>query len=781
LSQSFIRPSQINRIVIVYAVLLIITGLYFSFSGGGNYSYDSPQKLNDLVKIKIWLFASILMATMIYGSALKHETKLLGWLITLSFYFVVLYALLYKGTDYGLNGHWGDNGNRLALVTKFREFASPFQDWYFKNLPSFYPPLWFYLQGKLAWLFGVESYKTIKLGYFVIYALYPLTLYFVWGKLASKTAAFSIAFLTIFLRDIHLDYVYYEHITAALFIPWWLHFIEDIKSKEKKSMGWYALGGFLGALLFMTYYYWFFIGLLSIVLRYILKFILGNREFLKSSLLKEKILVLVWTAIFSAIYWLPLLISIIRYGSESMQSKWFHKGYLALNLPFFGFSAVDLVYLLGFIYLIVRFKKIHNSRYAILLLSMLVLLLIDRLINLTESSIQTRKILELLPVFLAISSGFGVALFYRVLKMKLPRLRPVFVILVVFFVFYHGNSHADQISESKYQKAMKLQVPVEDIAVFESVDYRGKVFLTDHYLEASYIPYYFFICHWGPSAHTASRYNQRISFLRYLGRFGNERQVAFLLRNNIFDTVDYFYLPQYENGGHVYYDTYPLYYPAATEKLRIEFPKRTTIDSRYFELLHNRGLYGIVQPDLPFSDIFDEPKKDVDLSGLIRQYNRFNLAADFLPDCYVDSIRRYADDAGEYLADSINIDLDIKFDKGIFMSEPAIIADKDGRNRLRLIFLASHRLRRDYAIFIHAYPKNKDILPDDRLKSGFINLDIYPERKMSGWIAGEYQLIETSLNLQAGEYKFHIGLFNKMEGRLSRTHKTDYINIGLSG
>ena len=780
LNHSYKNLSGINRVIIIYAVILIIAGIYFSFAGDGYYSYDSLRKVNDLVKMRIWLFASILMAALIYGSTFRRETKLLSWLLTLSFYFVVFYALLYKGTDYGLNGHWGDNGNRLALVTKFREFASPFQDWYFKNLPSFYPPLWLYLQGKLAWLFGVEGYKTIKLGYFVIYALYPVTLYYIWSRITSKSAAFAIAFLTIFLRDSHLDYVYYEHITAAFFIPWWLYFIEDIKNREKKGLGWYILGGFLGALLFMTYYFWFFIGLFSIVLRYILKLILGRRKFLETSLLKEKLMILISTAVFSSIYWLPLLISMVQYGADSMQNKWFHEGYLDINLPLFKYSAIDLIYLLGLVYLIVRFKKIVNSRYAILLLSMVGLLLLDRLVNLFESSIQTRKILELLPVFWAILSGLALALTYRMIRIKRPIFGHVFVVLSAFFVFYYGMSHADVMTENKYKNAMKLRVPADDIAVFESVDYRGKVFLTNHYLEASYIPYYFFVCHWAPSAHTASRYNQRIAFLRYLGRFGNERQVAFLLRNNIFDKVDYFYLPEYEAAGNAYYDTHPLYYPATTEKIRIEFPRWATVDSRYFDLLHKNGLYEVVQPDLPFYEIFERPQMNADLSGLLQQYNRLNLAAEFLPQKYADSIRQYVADAEQYLADSIKLDLDIKFDKGIFLSEPEIVAGSDGKTLLRITSMTRHRLRRDYAIFVHAYPKDAKLLPRDRLELGFINLDIYPERKMRNWIVGEYQLIEKSLSLPAGEYKFHIGLFNKTEGRLSRTYHTPYLNITSS-
>jgi len=766
-----------NQILSLYTILFVLVGLYFAFSGGGYYTHNSPEKLDDLIKIKIWLILAFIMAAAVYYSELGRGQKQWCWLLTTAFYFVVFYALLFKGTDYGMNGHWGDNGSRLMLVTKFREFWSPFQDWHLKDLPSFYPPLWLYLQGKLAWLFGVEGYKTIKLGYFVIYTLYPLTLYYVWSKIGPKSAAFAIAFLTVFLRDIHLDYVYYEHITAAFFVPWWLYYVEDIKNRKKKNLGWYVLGGFLGALLFMTYYFWFFVGFITIILRLLLKALAGKNRFLESSSLKYKTIMLAVVALFSSIYWLPLLISIFKFGAISMQNLWFHEGYLDIKMPFFELYPAGLCYLIGIVYMILRNRKKLNSRYLIFLGSMLIIVLLDRILNLFDVSIQSRKVMEMLPVFLIVGAGFGIAFIYRLVRYGLTRYKYLFVVLTGLFVLYYGNAHAHIRGTDHWKRAMDLRVPQSDIDVYKSVDYRGKVFLTNQALEAVYLPYYFFQCHWGPSAHTASRYDQRNAFLKYVGQLDDAAQVAFLFRNNCFNAVDYFYLPVDESSGKVYYETHPLYFPAKTEKLRIEFRRETTIDSPYFERKHDRGLYSVESPDSTVEEIFNIIYEHNIFGDMLDEYNRINMAVRFLPDEFAAALRPGLDSLQNIIADSLQLKADAKLGRGVFISDLKIISDRGGVSRLLLLTGTEGRLREDFSIFIHAYPEDIECLDTDRRQYGFANLDYHPGRVTSGWIAGEYVLIEREIDLKPGKYKFHIGLFNKASGTLPKTYTSQYLTV----
>jgi len=769
--------SKRNSFLLLYTVLFVIVGVYFAFSGGGYYTHGSLQKLDDLIKIKIWLIISFVMAVAVYYSDSDRGRKQWYWLLVTAVYFVVFYALLFKGTDYGMNGHWGDNGNRLALVTKFREFWSPFQDWYYKGLPSFYPPLWLYLQGKLAWLFGIEGYASIKAGYFVIYAFYPLALFYVWSKVSSRSVAFAIAFITLFLRDLHLDYVYYEHITAAFFVPWWLCFVEDVRNRKKKGVGLYALGGFLGALIFMTYYFWFFAGILSMVIRPVLQLILGRRKFLETSPFRTKFLMLAAVGIFSSIYWLPLLISIIQYGADSMQNKWFHQSYLDLKLPFFDYTPAAVVYLLGLIYLAARYKKQLIGRYLIFLLCLPALFFIDCAFALFDISIQSRKVIELLPVFLSVPAGFGVVCMYRYLSRRSEVSRRVAVVLIAFLVLFVGNSHSDIISQKMWKVGMNSRVPSSDLDVYRSVDYEGRVFLTNQYLEASYSPFYFFQCHWGPSAHTAARYEQRNAFLKYVGILDDAKQAAFLFRNNRFDAVDFFYLPVDQASGKAYYETSSLNFPAKTEKLRIEFARETTIESPYFKLKHERGLYSIENPGGSVEDILNVRYDYDDLGGLIKEYNRINLAIRFLSDSSAAPLCPARDSLRNIIADSLQIETGVSLDRGVFISDFKIVSASNEVPHLMLLTGTEKRLRENFYIFIHAYPEDIECLDADRRQYGFANLDYYPDRRTSDWIVGEHILIEKEIKLRPGRYKFHVGLFNKASGTLRKSYTSQYFTI----
>ena len=98
-----------------------------------------------------------------------------------------------------MNGHWGDNSNRLAEINKMMYYNSFFQDWYLKDLTSFYPPLWLYLMSLYGKLLNIEAYQTIKFGYLLVFLIYPWLLYFFWKKIVSPSYAAAIAVSTMSL------------------------------------------------------------------------------------------------------------------------------------------------------------------------------------------------------------------------------------------------------------------------------------------------------------------------------------------------------------------------------------------------------------------------------------------------------------------------------------------------------------------------------------------------------------------------------------------------------
>ncbi|NOY88284.1 MAG: arabinofuranosyltransferase, partial [FCB group bacterium] len=211
-----------ENVVLYFAVIILAIIGYQIYSHADSYKYLSDKHTLEIVKSKLWSLSWILIsAIVIYWKRDKSYAPALA-VFAVSAYFVILYGIMFSGTEYGMNGHWGDNGNRLALICKMMAYNSFFQDWYLKDLPSFYPPLWFFIMALYGKLLGIEAYQTIKFGYLFIFIFYPWLLFWAWKKVVRSAIAAAIVVGTIFFAYRYLDWIYYEHITAALFLPWWL-------------------------------------------------------------------------------------------------------------------------------------------------------------------------------------------------------------------------------------------------------------------------------------------------------------------------------------------------------------------------------------------------------------------------------------------------------------------------------------------------------------------------------------------------------------------------------
>ncbi|MFQ5453950.1 MAG: hypothetical protein ACE5D6_07160, partial [Candidatus Zixiibacteriota bacterium] len=288
-------------------IILAVVG-YFLYNQFANYTYLSDQNNYDILRAKLWTIGWLLISTIIIYWKRNSSHAPAFTVLAISVYFVILYGILFQGTEYGLNGHWGDNGNRLALICKMMAFKSMFYDWYLKDLPSFYPPLWFVIMAIYGKLLNIEAYQTIKFGYLLVFLVYPWLLFFSWKKLVSPLTSAAITFATIFIGYKYLLWVHYQHITASLFLPWWLYYFERAtEKKEMLDMNWrfYLKGAIYGGILFMTYYYWFFIAFSALPFVLLLKYIETKSFKLIWDNLKSKAILMFGVAIVSMVYWLP--------------------------------------------------------------------------------------------------------------------------------------------------------------------------------------------------------------------------------------------------------------------------------------------------------------------------------------------------------------------------------------------------------------------------------------------------------------------------------------------
>jgi len=296
--------------------------------------------------------------------------------IVFSVLFYILIFLLFYDTDYTLYGIFGDNIYRISYVEKLRQDLT-FQDFFYKNKSAFYSPLYWYLLAICANLLKISSYKILKIGLLFCCLELPFLIYNVWKFFFKPSISFKItSFFFIFIAFEDLYSI--DHILSYCFIlPYFLFYYEkcfrkDLFQSDIFNKIEYIIGGFIGALLFLNYFYYFlFIGSYLFI-----KFLKKPKKFVDKHLKHYFYLILI-TFIFSSIFLIPLAIDIFQYGFDSKQNLYFKE--IMIEIPFLLSNLSDItiensITFLGFFLLIVVSKrtriekKLYESSLTIILL-----------------------------------------------------------------------------------------------------------------------------------------------------------------------------------------------------------------------------------------------------------------------------------------------------------------------------------------------------------------------------------------------------------------------------
>ena len=595
---------RMKAIIFALVILLAAIGLWL-YGQFGSYTYLSKSNLDDIYIAKFWSISWILISFLILYLLRKSPQAPAAAVLLLSAYFVIFYGILFRGTEYGMNGHWGDNGNRYAEILKMMSYNSFFQDWYLKDLTSFYPPLWFAIMAVYAKVLSIEAYQTVKYGYLLVFLVYPWMVYFSWRRLVGPASAAAISVATIFLGYKFLDWIYYEHMTASLFLPWWLYYFEnanrDINS-DRSVWKFYLFSSVFGAALFMTFYYWFFMALVALPVTLVVRYI-NDRSWKNLFIdIRHKSVIMAGVALLSAVYWVPLLRSIWWYGIESAQNSWFGIRHADIAGLWKEFSIEGVFVILGVFFAGYLYRKSDCGRLAALFLGGVALVLVDRFLNVWGSSIQSRKVLEFAHVFAMAPLAVGLTFIWEGIKDNSRlRLGSVFVAALIGIVV--ANEQTRIWNDKKYSIAINQRVPEKDIEVFRSVECSDKVFLTTHYLEACYVPYYLFIPLNNMTAHTAGRYSQRDSFLDQAIKISEPELLAYALGHNRYSAVDYVYLPLDDTTGNFTMNLTQVSFEKRADIKKIRFNVAPDSASDVFVRRHERGLYELVAA--PRSDSID--------------------------------------------------------------------------------------------------------------------------------------------------------------------------------
>ncbi|MEW6050726.1 MAG: arabinofuranosyltransferase [Candidatus Zixiibacteriota bacterium] len=579
-------------------VILAVAGL-FLFSRHAIREYTAEAHLIDLLRAKFWSIGWVLISAAVLYLCRRSPSAPTWAVFLVSTYFVILYGLLFKGTEYGMNGHWGDNGNRLAEICKIMAYISPFQDWYLKDLPSFYPPGWFWLMAIYAKILQIEAYQTIKYGYLLIFLVYPWLLYFSWRKLVTPVAAAAVVVATLFLAYKYMDWTYYENITAGLFLPWWLHYFEGGKGSPSEPIRFttreYVSGALIGAALFLIYYYWFFMALAAVPVTLGYRFLTTRSWSSVWNDVKHKLTLMVGVMALTSIYWLPLIISIFRYGSESMQHLWWNSHHGDLTDQWRAVSFESLWIYVGVFSAFYLWDRLGRGKLPLFFAGGILTIQLDRIYNFASKSLQSRKVIELAHVFVAAPLALGVIEVWEKAASH-PNVRRGIVGIGLLGAVVVANAHTEDINTEKYRNAVGQRVPVEDLAVFDSVDTHARVFLTNNYREACYRPYYLFIPYNNMTAHTGGRYSRREAFLREAAKIVEPELLAYALAYNRYDRVDYVYLPVNKDTKRLEQTLYQAAFNEIGKTTIITYTADIATAPSIFVKRHEKGMYELVAP-----------------------------------------------------------------------------------------------------------------------------------------------------------------------------------------
>ena len=743
-------PDKKHIVLFITSIVVLTVGAYLF-----NYSYsDKPYSEDLLIWDAIWLdfwallFLFSLLVIWHNTSTWKVRAPLLIGLF--SIYGFIAMCLFLDGTPFGLNAIWGDQKFRITMILKFMNWYVP-GDFFYKDLSSFYPPVYFYLLSIIARVFSFDAYMMIKEGSLLIYFAGPVILYYFWSKLVSNYRAYFIVLVTFLFCSIGKAIPLgapHAFIANALFIPWWLYYIEQIK-KPISGFIQYLLGGLIGALIFLTYYYPFFIGGFLILLRFTFfrKWIYLNK--LHTFQWKSSLLVLCISGMLSSPFWIPLLYDMITFGNNAAQQEWHHMGSTGIAFEFQEFTIFGFLYLGSIIFSLRHYSTKLNRSLLLLMGTIPIFYLIGTFFGAVGHPVNLIKANEFMIILSGPFIGLAIASLLRFSNIR-KKLKPAIIVFLVIILGIFLNGFNGLIHHPMIKTARTTNIPGWNFNENDLSEFRGKVFLSD-YEELTVIhPIYCFIAHNQHYAHPASRHIQRYCFLKSLQNVDDPYMFNLALRYNVFDKVDYFMLRKQGNQFKLTLSlsNYPNKYSTHT----LIYNSKIISDTSLFSKIQGDNLYKVV----------DKKMSLVDSSISIGNDKTFERLMSYK------LIRNYLNDEGQTLWDNrIGIDWNnwnplkdredkISIDGKIDLLDAYSLMDGDTLHIL-MAFYFDYNFNIDYRIFLHVYPGHGDY--------SFDNFDFAPEPGINTLRRGDIIIYKRSVPYHTDYDKLHVGCFNK-DGRL---------------
>jgi len=578
------------RATLVDAVLIAVAAVAFTFAivrvaptaANGNPTAD--------VITQVLLVAAIAVGAFVLARRFPPWTS--GALIALltGLFLCAGAAVILNATPFAPLGTAADQGYRTAYLTKFGH-GWGLVDYAYKGLPSFYPPLYFWILGRLSALLGIASWKMLKVGLLAVAFIVPAAGWLLWRPVTGPRRAAAIVVVTsLAVQDWYVPHLW---LAIALFVPWWLWFVLGVGRDARLRWPGLAGGIVVGVVIALTYWYVVVIGLLELVVLLALR-----PTFRRAGRTPEPRFArdAAWTiggvAVVTAVYWLPLVVSVLTTpGAQAMQNRYVTADEAAFPAPFLAFTLKGMVLLFG---LAVLALTASRSRVALHLLGLVaaayLLYAIGYLGFLADTPLDTLRTTGTIEFCLAAGAALGAVDLALLLarerlheRLDPASVRTVVIVGALVVIVGLGQTAVRNMPYLSSQRTARYPTAVVDgFRRATNGRYPGKVVLTDVTDLSTFLPTYVFNTIDAHYSHPAALFNDRANLLTRLAHERDPTVFALVMLHNRYDDIDYIALE--DNGRGLGYSWLGDAFPRGVEQHRITFPHALFATDAFHEL-----------------------------------------------------------------------------------------------------------------------------------------------------------------------------------------------------
>lgn len=504
-------------------------------------------------------------------------------------------AIELNANAFGPIGATLDQGYRTAYVTKFNH-TWHLVDYAYKDLPSFYPPLYFWVLGRLSAVLGIAAWHMIKVGMLAVAFIVPTAGWLLWRPMTGpRRAAVVVVATSLLFQDWYTPHLW---LATAVFVPWWCWYVLGAERARRLTPSELVAAVALGTVVALTYWYVLLIGIIQLAILLALRWFIRRRGGTpEPRSLRDVGIILGGVVVVTAVYWIPLAVSFVTTsGAQTMQNRYFVADEVSLPMPFFEGGVEGFVLLFGLVALALTANRRALSRQLLGLIGAAYLLyLIGYIGFLADTPLDTLRAHGIIEFPLAVGAALGAIELARLLATRRlhelvdPSMaRTVTVVGAVVLVFAVGQHAVRDIPYLKEQRAAEYpRVLLETFKGGTDGEYADSVVLTDVPDLSTFLPTYTFNTSDAHYSHPAALFNDRADLLKLLSREADARVFELAFTHNRYDTIDYVALR--DVGDALLYEYYSDAFPLGVGQEQLRF-SRASFDSPSFTETANDGI-----------------------------------------------------------------------------------------------------------------------------------------------------------------------------------------------